>query len=115
MFFTRNRTDLAHAAVPVPGATLRRRAYSSARPPAFVLGGIWTFLPGTSQFGFLPYWNVNDSGIPQTSHARTNAAVAAASAERHGATRRMASRTARSSGGSDATSAENRTLPPTGL
>ena len=58
---------------------------------------------------------VSDSGMPQTSHARTKAVAAAASAARHGATRRTASSSARSSGGTEATSAEKSTLPPTGL
>jgi D-aspartate ligase len=41
MLLTRNRTDEADALVPVAGPAARgRRRYSSARPPAFVLGGI---------------------------------------------------------------------------
>jgi Flp pilus assembly protein TadG len=58
---------------------------------------------------------VSVSGMPHTSHARTNAVPAAATAARHGATRRTASSTARRSGGIDAASAERSTLPPTGL
>ena len=58
---------------------------------------------------------VSDSGMPHTSHASTKAATAAEIAARHGATRMPANNTASRSGGSDATSAEKRTLPPTGL
>jgi len=58
---------------------------------------------------------VSDSGMPQTSHASTEAVAAAAIAARHGATRMPASSTASRSGGSDAISAERRMLPLTGL
>ena len=58
---------------------------------------------------------VSDSGMPHTSQARRNAVAADAIAARQGAMRSTARRMARSNGGSDATSAERRTLPPTGL
>ena len=40
MLLTRNPTGATHAAVPIPDPALRRRRTGSARPPAFVLGGI---------------------------------------------------------------------------
>ena len=53
--------------------------------------------------------------MPHTSHARSAALVAPAIADFHGAKRHHASINASSSGGMDATSAERRMLPATGL
>ena len=53
--------------------------------------------------------------MPHTSHASRNALVAPAIADFHGANRQYASIRASRSGGSDATSADSRMLPATGL
>src|SRR5688500_5988176 len=58
---------------------------------------------------------VSESGMPHTSQASTNAVTAPAMAERHGAMRHTASISANRIGGSEATSADSSTLPPTGL
>jgi hypothetical protein len=57
---------------------------------------------------------VTVKGIPHTSHARRNAAAAAAMADFHGARRTPARRIASRIGGSAAINADNRMLPPTG-
>ncbi len=58
---------------------------------------------------------VRDRGMPHTSHASRKALAAPAIADRQGTTRKTASSSARTRGGRDATSAESRTLSPTGL
>jgi hypothetical protein len=58
---------------------------------------------------------VSGNGMPHTSHASRNALAAPAIADFHGAKRHTASINARRSGGIDATSAERKMLPATGL
>ena len=58
---------------------------------------------------------VRPNGMPHTSQARSAALVAPAIADFHGAKRHQASINASSSGGIEATSAERRMLPATGL
>ena len=58
---------------------------------------------------------VSPSGMPQTTQASTNALVAPTIADFHGAMRKTARQMASRIGGSDATSADSRTLPATGL
>ena len=58
---------------------------------------------------------VSPNGIPQTNQASANALEAPTMADRHGAMRSTARQMASRTGGIDATSADSRMLPATGL